>query len=127
MGSQFRPRLRRDSNPVYRFSSPRVSSGVGLVRPRHDRCKLDLFLFYAFFSASTGFVLPYRRNEQLSAGPASDQPWPSTDWSRVESVIKMDLRDARCEWSKWHHELHEIEKGLSIDLGRASLSRICIL
>lgn len=78
-----RRRLRRDSNPVYRLLS--ASRFFETESALYDRvtagASSDLFLFFLaslffpsfFFSpASTGFVLPYRRNEQLSAriGPA---------------------------------------------------------
>lgn len=74
---------------------------IGLVRPRHGRCKLRSFFLlsyvsFLFFSpASTGFVLPYRRSEQLSAriGPAlAEYDWP------IESVIKIG---SQCE-RRWH-------------------------
>jgi len=72
----------RLSNPVGRSSASSLfETESGLVRPRHGRCKLDLFLSCVFFSASTGFVLPYRRNEQLSAriGPALAEYWPTSN------------------------------------------------
>lgn len=105
MDSQFRSRLKRDSNPVYRFSSPRVSSGVGLVRQVQARPFSLLRLFFRIHRFRVALQAQRTAERRPSIGPAL------AEYRLVESRIRYKNGPARCEWSEWHHGLCEVEKG----------------
>lgn len=77
---------------------------IGLVRPRHGRCKAPTFFSFLLrllsFSFSFLFFLSrvHRFRAALQAQrtaerPGSDQPWPSTDWARIRYKNGSDADD----------------------------------